>query len=57
MRIITKKKIIPSRVRASLMNKVRAESGAFGLVPAPGSVIGRKAVGTRTAAGERTATN
>ena len=55
MRIITK--TIRLRVRASLMNKGRARSGAFGLVSAPGSALGRKAVGIRAAVGGRTVTN
>ena len=37
-------KIIPLRVRASPGNKGRARSGSFGVVPAPGSALGRKAV-------------
>ena len=54
MRIITK--TIRLRVRASLMNKGRARSEEFGLVPAPGSALGRKAVGMRAAVGGRTVT-
>ena len=38
------------------MNKGRARSGAFGLVPVPGSTLGSKAVGMRAAVGGRTVT-
>ena len=45
-------KIIQLRVKASLMNKRRARSGAFGLlVSVPGSALGCKAVGIRAAVG------